>query len=112
MYIPLNTKNEWLSVVYGSITLNFFVASGHPFAPVIPPQKRNSKKCFLGHPNTRLSVFEATFEYLRIHENPPLFVFNMKDKTRRKEPEKEGSKSQGTQKKDHKVTRPQEEGLG
>ena len=24
LYIPLNTKNEWPSVVYGSITLNFF----------------------------------------------------------------------------------------
>ena len=29
---------------------NFFVASGHPFAPVIRPTKRNSKKVFFGTP--------------------------------------------------------------
>ena len=28
-----------------------FVASGHAFAPVIQPTKRNSKKRFLGHPS-------------------------------------------------------------
>ena len=44
--LEMNTKNQCLSVVYGSITLNFFVASGHPFAPVIWPPKRNSKKVF------------------------------------------------------------------
>ena len=38
--------NQWLSVVNGSITLKFFVASGHPFAPVIWPRKRNLKKFF------------------------------------------------------------------
>ena len=30
------------------MTLKFFVASGHPFAPVIRPPKRNSKKVFFG----------------------------------------------------------------
>ena len=35
----------------------FFVASGHPFAPVIRPTKRNSKKCFLGHPNMEPQIF-------------------------------------------------------
>ena len=90
MYTPLNTRNQWLSDSTA--------------------EAKFKQSVFLGHPNTRLSVIEASFEHLRIHENPPLFVFNMKDKTRTKE--KEGSKSQGTQKKDHKVTRPQEEGLG
>ena len=70
LYIPLNTKNEWLSVVYGSITLNFCVASGHPFALVVSDSTDEAKfkksvfwdtliiiPCFLCVDNSNLFFF-------------------------------------------------------
>ena len=43
-------KNQCLSVVYGSITLNFFVASVDTSGQTA--EEQNLKKvCFLGHPN-------------------------------------------------------------
>ena len=41
LYITLNTK----------IAEIFVVASGDHLAPVVKPEKQNSKKGFLGHPN-------------------------------------------------------------
>ena len=43
-------KNGSHNVVYGSITLKFFVGSGNYSTPVVKLHKKSKKKIILGHP--------------------------------------------------------------
>ena len=52
-----------------------FVASGHPFAPVIRPPKRNSKKVFFGTPYSTVNDDQASVKYKYISIRNTLSFF-------------------------------------